>query len=193
MSIQVAPLKLFIISGPSGVGKTTLIQSILSSDATLKRAITCTTRRSRSNEIDGVDYFFIDKKTFLEWIQADLFVEWEEIYDNLYGVLRSQIDSLLREKFFPIVGLGTQGALSLADLYPCILIFLEPASDCSLKKRLLDRGEESKTEIKVRLNQNAKMMSCLDKYDYIISCSDLSSTRSALLKIIQTEKTSTSS
>ncbi|RDB31413.1 guanylate kinase [Candidatus Similichlamydia laticola] len=180
--------KLFVLSGPSGVGKTTLVQNLLVADTSVKRLVTCTTRAPRSNEQEGIDYFFMSRGKFQGLIDQGLLAEWEEIHGNYYGVLKSQIDSLFAEGLAPIANVGVQGAFSLSALYPCVLIFLEPPSPEALETRLLKRGEEDRKIIELRLEKGKEVMTFRDRYDYTIVCDDLTSAFDLLQQIVRKER-----
>jgi guanylate kinase len=151
--------KLVVISAPSGAGKTTIARAILASHASLSFSISATTRAKRGNERDGVDYFFLTREEFLRRRDAGEFVESEEIYGNLYGTLKSEIDRALAAGRHLMFDVDVKGGLSLQRRYPdALLIFIRPPSLEVLKRRLLDRGTEDEATVDRRMERVAMEM-----------------------------------
>lgn len=181
--------QLIVISAPSGAGKTSIIKRILEYFPQLIFSVSATTRKIRNGETEGVDYFFLSEKDFLEKIEAGEFIEWEKCYDYYYGTLKQFVDKKLADEKSVLFEVDVNGALNLKKMYPCaILIFIVPPSLDALKTRLENRKTESEEEINKRL-QRAKMeLSHQPEFDYIIKNNQLDEAVNEVKKIIE-EKT----
>jgi guanylate kinase len=147
--------KLIVISAPSGCGKTTIARAILQKYPTMLFSVSATTRAPRTGEQDGKDYFFLTKEDFQRRVQAGELVEWEEIYSNYYGTLRSEVDRSLNRGKVMLFDVDVKGALSIKKHYPhdSVLIFIKPPNFEVLKQRLLNRKTENEATIKRRLDR----------------------------------------
>ncbi len=147
---------LFVVSGPSGVGKTTLIERFLKEDRTSRFSISYTTRQKRKNEEDGKDYYFVDTETFNRMIADGHFLEWEKVHDNLYGTPQKEVMITLTDGTDLFLDIDVNGALNVKDRFAdACLIFVEPPDQASLMKRLSLRGEK---EIALRMKRVQKEM-----------------------------------
>jgi len=165
---------IFIVSAPSGAGKTTLCRKLIEKIPDITYSISYTTRKARKNEIDGKDYFFISKKKFLDMIKKDEFLEWAEVHGNLYGTHKKQIFDLLNKGIDVILDIDTQGAKKIKALkIMATYIFILPPSMDVLEKRLILRGTESEDGIKKRLIQAKNEIKDYKMYDYVIFNNDL--------------------
>ncbi len=161
--------KIFVISAPSGTGKTTIIKRIMEIFPELTFSISATTRERRSFEIDGKDYFFISEEEFKKKIENDEFVEWEKFYDYYYGTLKSFVNKKLEENCSLIFEVDVKGALNIKKCYPeAILIFIEPPSIETIKQRLIQRNTESEEDFIKRIERADLEMSYKDKFDYSV-------------------------
>lgn len=134
--------KLYIITGPSGVGKTTVAMELLKRRPTLKKVVTCTTRKIRESEIDGVSYHFLDHTTMQELIDAGAMFEWDEHYDNLYGSRRSDVEMLMEAGNDVLFVVDVAGAKTIKAANPqAILLFLEAQSVDELLSRIAKRDK----------------------------------------------------
>jgi len=134
---------LFVVSGPSGVGKSSLIDRFLKEDATTRFSISYTTRQIRPLEKDGKDYYFVDIDTFQTMVKEEQFLEWENVHGHLYGTPRKQIGETLGKGMDMILDIDVKGALRVKETCPAArLIFIEPPSKEDLVKRLSLRGEK---------------------------------------------------
>lgn len=179
--------KIFVISAPSGAGKTTLCKMLTKNLPALFYSISYTTRRKRLGEKEGDDYYFISRKEFAKRLKENKFAEWTRIYGNCYGTSAEFLkDALLQNKKI-ILSLDSQGAFQLKKKYPEItsLIAILPPSLNDLRKRLKKRGEE-KQEIKKRTNLSQKEIKVFkEKYDYKIVNEDLEISLKQLKEIIE--------
>lgn len=166
-----------VISGPAGVGKTTICDRLIDDfGSILKRVITVTTRKPRSNEINGKDYFFVNKKDFELQKTQNCFIEYAKIHGNYYGSRKQSVAELLTQNFDVLLNIDVQGATFLKelektnDLFSKSLYraFITPTSIDQLKTRLIQRGQDSDQEIQKRLLTAKKEMLLQNSFDYII-------------------------
>ena len=177
--------KLFVLSGPSGVGKGTLREHALNNAPNLKYSISCTTRKPREGETDGVEYRFISHAKFQEYISQGLFLEYAHVHEDYYGTLKSDVMSELEIGHDVLLEIDVQGALTVKEIMPeAVLIFVAPPSVEVLTQRLTGRGTESSSSLEVRLSNALKEIALKDKYDYVIVNDDLDSACEELKKII---------
>jgi len=179
---------LIVITGPSGVGKTTIIKSLLKADSNLRYSVSLTTRPPRTRERDGVDYRFISTEEFLEKVRNDEFAEWSEVYGRYYGRLKKDLEEMARFGDV-LVGIDVQGAMKLQHIYPYgVFIFLLPKSETALEAQLRKRRTEDETTIKVRLDAAIQEMEKADSFDYKVVNNLVSETVKEIQSIIAAEK-----
>jgi guanylate kinase len=160
---------LFVISAPSGTGKTTLLKKVIDELPNLRFSISYTTRIPRATERDGEDYFFITQEIFQKMVERDEFLEWAEVLGNYYGTSRKQVESLLLEGWDIILDIDTQGAKKLKDRVDnIVLIYILPPSINALQERLSKRSLDSPDTIKFRLAHARKDIEEACWYHYII-------------------------
>jgi guanylate kinase len=166
--------KIIVVSAPSGSGKTTIIKSILKSFSDVVFSVSATTRNKRENEIDGIDYFFLNKKEFEEKVKNNEFVEWEKVYDYYYGTLKSFIETNVNNEKSVLLELDVYGALSIKKIYShSSLIYILPPSYEEIMKRLKNRNTESEKDLKKRLERARLELRFKDKFDYFIENKNL--------------------
>lgn len=177
--------KIFIISGPSGAGKGTLISEVVKELDDIEVSVSVTTRSIRKGESPGKSYYFVSDEEFDEKIKENEFIEWAKVHSNRYGTLRKRVRNHLRSGKDLILELDVQGAISVKKKIPnSILIFILPPSDRELKKRLLQRDTEDQGDIEVRLRAAETELKFQNIYDYKIVNDDLSQAKAELIKII---------
>jgi len=161
---------LYIISAPSGAGKTSLISALLESVGSgLALSISHTTRKPRSGEVDGKDYHFVELKTFLRMIEDDAFLEYAEVFDNFYGTSHKGIETQLSEGLDVILEIDWQGAQQVRQILPeAVSIFILPPSRETLEERLRERGQDNAEIIERRMHDAVDEMSHYREYDYLI-------------------------
>jgi len=160
---------LFVISGPSGVGKGTVRESLLKGRDDIEVSVSATTRPPRPGEIDGVHYFFIDRDTFLKRVEDDEFLEWATVYSNFYGTPRDFVLNHLKNGRDVLLEIDIQGALQVKQKMPeGVFIFLSPPSIEDLAKRLCKRGQDSQESIEERLAACTQEMQQMVYYDYVV-------------------------
>lgn len=181
--------ELFIVSAPSGTGKTTLIHSLMASELAtsgkLHFSVSHTTRGSRGTEVDGKDYHFIDRERFVEMVEADEFLEWAEYAGNLYGTSIAEVEPRLEEGIDVILEIEVQGAGRIRERCPeAHAVFVMPPSYQVLHDRLLNRGLEDERARARRLGVSLSEIKRYDQYDYVIINDDLKRAGEALAAII---------
>ena len=177
--------KLFVLSGPSGVGKGTLREHALSDIPGLVYSISCTTRQPRPGETDGIEYRFITHEKFTQGIQQNLFLEYAHVHDDFYGTLRADVVNELESGHNVLLEIDVQGALQVKAKMPeAVLIFVAPPSVEVLEQRLRGRHTESEAALSVRLKNAAGELGLKDKYDYVIVNDNLEKASQELRQII---------
>jgi len=180
---------LIVISAPSGTGKSTLTRLLLSEFKNVEFSISYTTREPRENEVNGKDYFFVSEETFRKMIDEGDFLEWANVYGNLYGTSKTQVMRALKEGKDILLDIDTQGALNVKRSFPeAVLIFLLPPSFGELERRLRSRGTDSEEEIERRLKTARDEVRKALLYDYIIVNDEVELAYGKLKAIIVAEK-----
>ena len=181
---------MFILSSPSGVGKTTLTKKIAEKNSNFSISISHTTRTPRPTEIDGKDYHFVSKEKFNLLIKNNNFYEHAKIFNNYYGTLKEPVINMLTNKIdvlFDIDWQGTQQLKKIKDL-KLVTFFILPPNLEVLKKRLLNRHEGQEKLIKERMKKFNEEVSHWDEYDYVVVNDDLEICYNDILNIIKSEK-----
>ncbi len=161
--------KLIVISAPSGTGKTTVVKKLLKQNANLVASVSFTTRKIRDNEKEGLDYFFVDEKTFGNMIRNNDFLEHATVFGNFYGTERKSVSQNLEKGMNVILEIDWQGALQIKSRMPlCVMIFLIPPSREVLLSRLKSRGTDSDQEIEYRFNQAVLDLEQSNKFDHVL-------------------------
>jgi len=162
--------KLFSISAPSGCGKSTLIRELLSNNESLKQSVSFTTRNPRESEVNGEDYFFVNKNDFKKKIKKNELIEYAEVYGNLYGTQKKWLREELNKNIAHILlELDIQGAMSIKKIFPeSVRIFINPPNLGILEKRLYKRGKDSNKQIKIRLAKAEEEISIGSNFEYVI-------------------------
>ena len=182
---------LIVISGPSGVGKDTVITAIKKLNNSIYHTITSTTRTKRQGETDGIDYHFIAQDEFKLMIDHGDFLEWAKVYGNLYGTPKDQIRHTLAEGRDVIAKVDVQGALSIKKLVPdALFIWLSAPSIEQLDARLRDRNTDSEQDIEIRIETAHNEMKLVHHFDHEVINEDGRSDKAAseILDIITAEK-----
>ncbi len=180
--------KLFVISGSSGVGKGTVIGGFLKRNPQFTLSISCTTRKMRPGEVDGVNYFFLSKDEFKDCIENNKFLEWAEFAGNYYGTKQKYIHQCLEEGKNLILEIDTQGAIQVKQKMPeAVLIFIAPPSFEILEKRLRGRHTEDEETIQKRLEAVKKELERAENFDYKVINDDVDRAIQNLEDIIKGE------
>ena len=181
---------LFVLSSPSGAGKTSIARYILDKDKNIKLSVSLTTRKKRKNEIAGVDYDYISKDLFEEKIKNNFFLEWATVFGNYYGTSREKVQETLLKGNDVLFDIDWQGTQQLSDNrdFDLVTIFILPPSKIVLEKRLYSRAQDSKIEVKKRMSQASDEISHYMEYDYIVVNKNLVSASNQVLSILKAER-----
>lgn len=177
---------LIIVSAPSGAGKGSVLRRALEQDPNLALATSATTRAPRGKERNGVEYLFITRAVFQEWVEDDRFVEWADVHGHLYGTPKAELEEGLATGNDLVLELDIQGMRSVRRLYPeAVTVFIAPPSYEELERRLRGRGDVPNNEIPVRL-ANAKLeMAAQKEYDNVIVNQDLDESVAEFMEIVR--------
>ena len=179
---------LVVVSGPSGVGKGTIVKTVLKRRKDVVESVSCTTRAPREGEQHGREYYFLTKEEFTRRIQENDFLEYDEHFGNFYGTPKSFVKEKLKEKSV-ILEIDVVGALNAKKAFPkSVLVMIAPPSLEELKNRLVSRGSESQEEIEKRLSRLKFELSQKDKYDYVIINDDLEKAIEEFCQILDRKK-----
>ena len=177
--------KLLVISGSSGVGKGTVIKSLLEKCPDLNLSISCTTRNKREGEVHGVNYFYLTQEEFDNAVAQDEFLEWAKFSGNCYGTKKSYIEECLANQKNVLLEIDTQGALQIKEKMPeALLIFIAPPSFEELEARLRGRHTETEEAIQKRLECVKSELENSKQYDYVIVNDKVENAVEKILKII---------
>lgn len=161
--------KTFIVSGPSGVGKSTVLHALLEKRQNTVFSVSATTRAARPGEKDGVDYFFVDVDTFQDWIRQDEFLEYAEFVGNFYGTPKKYVQDAMEQGKDVILDIEVQGAGQIVHKMPEVVrIFIAPPSWEELERRLTERGTDSTDKIQKRLLRAKVEFQTAHAYDYFV-------------------------
>ena len=179
--------KLIIISGPSGVGKSTIRNNIVKERTNYWYSVSMTTRLPRNNEIDGKDYYFVSKNEFEKNIKNNNFLEYVEVYKDIYyGTPKDKVINKLNLGYNVILEIDVIGGLKVKKIYPdSLLIFIAPPSIKELEKRLSLRDTDTKESIKERINKANYELTYKKYYDYVIINNDILETTNRIIDIIE--------
>ena len=180
-----------VISSPSGVGKTTLVKLLAKRNRNFKISISNTTRISRNNEIEGKDYYFVNKEKFNDLIKTKSFYEYARVFNNLYGTLKDSVIKYLshgKDVLFDIDWNGSKQMKRLKLKNKLISIFILPPNIKTLRDRLSNRDMKDKLILKERMNQFKNDVLHWKEYDYIVINNDLEKCYKAIMSIIDCEK-----
>jgi guanylate kinase len=178
--------RLFIISGPSGTGKSTLIETVLKKRPELRYSISYTTRPPRGSEKNGEDYYFISENTFKERMEADDFAEWAEVHGHFYGTSAATIEATLAKGEDLLLDIDVVGARKLLVRFPeAISVFVAPPTLAELERRLTARNTDSPAAVKRRLRNAETEMAQADRYDHVVVNEDLIQAISKLETILK--------
>ena len=181
---------MFVLSSPSGVGKTTLTKKLAKNNTNFTISISYTTRKPRPSEINGKDYCFVNKEEFDSLIQGNNFFEYAKIFDNYYGTLKKSVLKFLslgKDVLFDIDWQGTQQLKKIKDL-SLVTFFILPPSIQVLKDRLLNRHQSQKKLIEQRMNKFNEEVTHWNEYNYVVINDDLEMCYNKILNIIISEK-----
>jgi len=180
---------LIIISAPSGTGKTSIVSTLIESDSQLNLSISHTTRRPRPNEIEGQDYYFVDRDIFQAMVNRGEFLESAEVYGNLYGTSHKWVRESLASGHDVLMEIDHQGAQQIRKVFPqAISIFILPPSYAQLEERLKQRGQDDQKTISRRLASVREEVSHLNEFDYVVINNELQEAIKDVSCIIRAER-----
>jgi guanylate kinase len=180
---------LFIISAPSGAGKTSLVRALLNLDPLINLSVSYTTREPRAGEIDGKDYHFVSRETFLAMAKSGEFLESAEVYGNLYGTSQTWISREIDKGRDLLLEIDWQGAAQIRRLFPeCISIFILPPSREALEQRLKGRGKDNDEVIAKRMAAVREDVAHIAEFNYVIINDDLNNALHELNAVVLTAR-----
>ncbi len=186
---KVTPGNLFVLTGPSGVGKNTIIDRVLSEAGGLVESVSVTTRKQREGERDGVEYFFTDRESFEKMRAHNHFIESAEFAGNYYGTPRNWVEQRMKEGLDVVLVIEVQGAKQVKKHFPdAILIFLAPPSIHELEKRLRGRATEPEDVIAMRLDKAGQELKERDVFHYEVVNEDVDQAVNNVLSIVYAER-----
>lgn len=184
---------LFVISGPSGVGKGTVLEEVFRQDQKLKFSVSATTRSPRPGEVDGVNYFFVSPEKFDSMIAKGEFLEWAGVHNSRYGTPRSFVEKTLDEGFDCVLDIDVQGALNVMKNWKGgVYIFMAPPAFEDLERRLRNRHTEDEGKIKERLETARWELTKVKEYDYAVVNDMVEKAAGKIRAVIEAERSRTS-
>jgi guanylate kinase len=184
--------KIIVLSGPSGVGKTTICERLMKARSDLRYSISATSRPKRKVEKDGREYIFLTRKEFREWIKEGRFVEYAEVYGNYYGTPKKPLESTLDKGLHVLMDVDVQGAKNLMKAYPeGIYFFIMPPDIAELERRLKKRDTDHDEVIRNRLSKALDELRYESDYRHVIENKNLDATVTEILRVIAEETTTT--
>lgn len=180
---------LVVISGASGTGKGTVCKKLFEIEKNLAFSVSATTRAPREGEVDGVNYWFLQKERFEKMIEAGEFLEWAKVYDNYYGTPLKKVEERLKNGEDILLEIDTQGALNVMEKMPKgVFIFLLPPSLDELKRRIEERGTENAESLKKRLGAAKAEIAIGEKYQYLVVNDEVDKAAERIRYILEAEK-----
>lgn len=181
---------LFVLSSPSGAGKSTISRMLLEADQGLEISVSATTRPIRPGEVDGKDYHFVDLEKFRTMVNAGEFLEWAHVFGNRYGTPRGPVDDMLKDGRDVLFDIDWQGAQQLHQIAggDVVRVFILPPSIAELERRLRARGTDSEDVIVGRMSRAAAEISHWDGYDYVLVNDDVQACFEKVRTILQAER-----
>lgn len=179
---------LFVVSGPSGAGKGSIIKELIKLRSDIWVSVSATSREPRDGEIEAISYFFKTKEEFRRLIDQQAFLEWAEVFRNYYGTLKQPVIEALKQGINVILEIDIQGALQIKEMYDeAIFVFILPPSLEELENRIIHRGSETPESLALRLKTALEEIAYIEKYDYFIINDDLAESTRKLDAIITAE------
>ena len=181
---------MFVLSSPSGAGKTTLTRMLIDEIADLRMSISVTTRPMRPGETEGKDYYFVDQAKFDQMVANDELLEWAKVFDNCYGTPKAPVETALANGHNVLFDIDWQGAQQLYSRAPndMVSVFILPPSVQALEQRLHTRAQDSEEVIRGRMKKAGDEMSHFDAYDYIVVNDNIGIAFEAVKSILRAEQ-----
>ena len=179
--------KLIILTGPSGVGKGTVVKEILVKNTNIWLSISATTREPREGEKEGENYYFLNQEKFKKMIEQDLFLEWAQFAGNYYGTPLSSVNEKIKNGFTVLLEIEVEGAKQIKEKFPnSMSIFLLPPDETELERRIRNRGTEKEEAIKKRLSRAKYEISVSNRFDFALTNHNVDETAKKIIKLIKT-------
>lgn len=181
---------MYVLSSPSGAGKTSLAKKLIEKDQHISMSISMTTRKPRPGEVDGVDYYFVSKEQFQSAIDNDELLEWAEVFGNHYGTPRTVVEETLKNGTDVLFDIDWQGTQQIHEKVgqDLVRVFILPPSVNVLEQRLRKRGQDDDHVVNERMKQAANQISHWAEYDYVIINVDLNECLNELENILHAER-----
>lgn len=180
---------LLVISGPSGVGKGTVLHDLMNTQKNLVYSVSATTRNKRDGEIEGVSYFYKTHEEFEQMISEDQFLEYAYVHNNYYGTPKEFVEKKINEGKIVVLEIDVQGAVNVKqNTDNAVFIFLAPPSLSELKNRIVGRGTESQDDINLRMKNARKELEYIKYYDYLVINDHINTAINSVNEIINAEK-----
>jgi guanylate kinase len=178
-----------VVSGPSGVGKTTLCRGLMQRDSRVAFSISATTRKARSTERHGHDYFFISRQEFERMREQNEFAEWAKVHEEFYGTPRKYLDERIAHGISVLLDIDVQGGVQVMERYPlAVSIFVVPPSFTMLEERLRGRKSESEEAFRLRMENALGEMEYIAKYGYVVANDTVDAAVSRIEAIARAER-----
>lgn len=179
---------LIILTAPSGTGKSTVAERVLTARRSLAFSVSHTTRPKRPAEVDGEDYYFVDDEAFEALVTAGGFAEWAHVHAQRYGTSKAEVSRRLSAGFDVLFDIDPQGGLQLMEVYPeAVTIFMVPPSMIELETRLRGRGTDSEEQVAIRLGVAREEIAQAHRYQYVVVNDDLDQAVADFLAIVDAE------
>ena len=179
--------KLIILTGPSGLGKGTVVKEILGKEKNIWLSISATTRKPREGEKEGENYYFLEQEKFKEMIKQNLFLEWAQFAGNYYGTPLSSVNEKIKKGFTVLLEIEVDGAKQIKEKFPQSLsIFLLPPEKAELERRIRNRATEKEEAIKKRLSRANYEISVSNQFDFALTNRNVNETAKRIIKLINT-------
>ncbi|WP_297281087.1 guanylate kinase [uncultured Anaerococcus sp.] len=180
---------LLVISGPSGVGKGTVLHDLMNTQKNLVYSVSATTREKRDGEIEGVSYFYKSHEEFKQMIDADQFLEYAHVHNNYYGTPKEFVENEINDGKIVVLEIDVQGAVNVKkNTDNAVFIFLAPPSLSELKNRIVGRGTETENDINLRMKNARKELEYIKNYDYLVINDHINTAINSVNEIINAEK-----
>ena len=180
---------IFVISAPSGSGKTTICRALLDRVEGLSLSVSCTTRERRPGEIDGKDYYFVDEEKFDNMVNSKGFLEYARVYGRRYGTSRAAVEAIVSLGLDAVLEIDVQGGRSVKAAVPeAVLVGILPPDQETLRERLFARGRDTREEMERRLTEARQELAALKEYDYLVVNDDLGKAVSRVESIVRARR-----
>ncbi|MBB5191806.1 guanylate kinase [Silvimonas terrae] len=180
---------IFVVTAPSGAGKTTLVAALLAADQQIQLSVSYTSRVARAGEVDGKDYHFVDRAAFEGMIQAGDFIEWAEVYGNYYGTSKKWLESVIDDGRDILLEIDWQGAQQVHKLFPdSVGVFVLPPSINTLEQRLRARGKDPEDAIQRRMSKAREEMGHVSEAQYVIINEHIDDAVRDIISVVRAER-----